>query len=498
MTARKRVPRAPADDTRVHATKTVQRQRAAVRRVGNPPGALLRAADPPVRGGPRERPAEAVSADAEVAPDGHEHDPHTVHPAADHDAVDRDTVDQEPDRHAAGHGATADPDAESTARLAELEADLVRAVAEFGKLIEVHVEPPPERVIEAPEQAHPVPDAAPDLVFEPAPDLAPEPAPDLVSEPAPDLAPEAVPDPPEPPPLDPAPAAATPATRPATAATAAGSRRPLWVAIAAVLALVVAGAVVLATHHSGHRTTATRPTTPVPSTPPKPTAAQLSLEAWAKANLSTDAVIVADPTTAQALGSAGFTRAVADTALAGVNWRGVDYVVTGSPAATVSAVRNTLQDSSAVVAVFGTGTARMSVRQVFSGGTAQLLARERVDRVSRLQAGRELSVNRSLTFAAPVRAVVTKGALDLRAATVLTLLAQQGGVYVRSAPIDPAEAAAGLPVRTITVKAADAQAAADILQNLPVAYHPASVVVVAQGTYQITWAVAIASALPIQ
>ncbi len=62
--------------------------------------------------------------------------------------------------------------------------------------------------------------------------------------------------------------------------------------------------------------------------------------------------------------------------------------------------------------------------------------------------------NAGITIDAAAKPVFDSGNLDLRASALLAILAQGQKVEVVAAPQDPAELAAGRPVRTVVVKVA--------------------------------------------
>jgi hypothetical protein len=90
-----------------------------------------------------------------------------------------------------------------------------------------------------------------------------------------------------------------------------------------------------------------------------------------------------------------------------------------------------------------------------------------------------------------LRRPLGRGELDLRAATVLALLAAKTDVHLAKIVIDRSEAAAGRPARTLTLTLRDADALAATLHTLPAAYAPAGVRT-AGATTRLDWSVGLA------
>ena len=296
---------------------------------------------------------------------------------------------------------------------------------------------------------------------------------------------------------------------------AARNRVPLLFAAAIVVLALIVTAVVIAVSSSdnskavpaptapGQPTRATASQPPSASTTPSsaaptgepviPVARQRqAMQTWVGVNLSRSAVVVADPETATQLRAVGFSKSTADNALDGVDRQGVDYLVSVPSTDTASAIRTQLAGSSIPLAVFSPGAEPVTVAQVFPRGMADA-DRRRADNIrGQAQAGKQLPANPAIRYTANTRAVIASGTVDLRATTVLVVLAQAGTVWIRDITVDPAEARAGQPARTLTITVDNSQQAQTILAGLPVLYRPQTVTPISQATLLTVWTPAIA------
>ena len=80
----------------------------------------------------------------------------------------------------------------------------------------------------------------------------------------------------------------------------------------------------------------------------------------------------------------------------------------------------------------------------------------------------------------------------MRAATVLALLATNADVHVTRLALDQPEAAAGRPVRTVTLSLRNTSALAQTLRMLPLAYAPSHISAPAGGSRELSWSVGLA------
>jgi hypothetical protein len=169
-------------------------------------------------------------------------------------------------------------------------------------------------------------------------------------------------------------------------------------------------------------------------------------------------------------------------------WRSADYILETprlrADASTSSPLRAAL-DSEAPVAKFGRGADQVvAARLLPDGQTAEAAA----DVTDRRTAGSQLLENPRVHISAAARNAFGSGMVDLRAATLLALMAQNGDVTVRAVERVPAEDAAGLPVRQLVLSFADPSAVADVLARLPASYRP-SAVTGSNSSCRLTWPV---------
>jgi hypothetical protein len=145
--------------------------------------------------------------------------------------------------------------------------------------------------------------------------------------------------------------------------------------------------------------------------------------------------------------------------------------------------------SSLPIAVFGSGPDQVVVRQVSTTSAAASAARRAADGQTRRTAERQLLINPAVRASGSARAALAAGALDLRAATVLALMANASHVKLLSVNVNVPERAAGLPARSVDVQAdagADMQAT---VSSLPPLYRPISDTQLPNGTHRMVWAI---------
>jgi hypothetical protein len=97
------------------------------------------------------------------------------------------------------------------------------------------------------------------------------------------------------------------------------------------------------------------------------------------------------------------------------------------------------------------------------------------DTHDRRAAGRALLANPRVTTDPRLFAALRDGQLDIRAATVLALLATNADVHVIRLALDQPEAAAGRPVRRVTLSLRNTSALAQTLRMLPHQYAPSDI-----------------------
>lgn len=252
---------------------------------------------------------------------------------------------------------------------------------------------------------------------------------------------------------------------PAATNHADAQTRVYAVLTAAVALAAIIGLVVVAGQSTTGRSGATSTERPVASTVPGASPIARALAAWATRNLPHSAVIAARGDLAAALRSAGFSHVIAHPG-------GADYLVgvTGG--------------TSVPVAKFGSRGGAVVVRQrVDVRYAARLWA---ADATGRRAAERELLRNFNVRTAPGARSALAAGRVDMRAATVLALLAGRGPVRLLAATPEPAEQAVGQPIRILELRV-DSGAAQDIRAGLSAAYQPATVAHLPGGVQRWTW-----------
>jgi hypothetical protein len=239
----------------------------------------------------------------------------------------------------------------------------------------------------------------------------------------------------------------------------------------------------------------TRGSSPHRSPPPGLVAANAPVrqaEAWIKANLARDAPLSAEASVAAALDKQGFR---AHTFRSGGPW-GADRFLVSSPAIRTDIARglaaSAARISSVPLAVFGALAGRVEVRLIVPGRASSLEARLARDVRDRLGAGHALLANPRVTTDPGPQAVLRDGRLDMRAATVLALIATNTEVHVRDLALDKPEAAAGRPVRTVTLSLRNAAALTQTLRMLPHAYAPRDISAPVGASCELTWSVGLA------
>jgi hypothetical protein len=259
--------------------------------------------------------------------------------------------------------------------------------------------------------------------------------------------------------------------------------RRVIITVCAVGVLAAGGATAyLLTHPSPQRRAAP---------PPAASATVRQAETWIRENLPQTASLRADPAVTADLISAGYPAAGPSVSIdsAGV------FVVT-TPANRDRSQRDlggaAARISSLPVATFGSGPQRVDVSLLVGGSARSLPSRLSREASERRAADRALLTNPRLATPAMLRPWLDDGRLDLRAATVVALLAARTDVHVVRITLDPAEAAAARPARTVALSLADPTALTEVLRTLRSSYAPTRVVTPPDGTRQLTWPVGLA------
>ncbi len=265
------------------------------------------------------------------------------------------------------------------------------------------------------------------------------------------------------------------------AARAAGlpprNRRPYFVALGVIVVVAACVAGAIAFVHRADRPPQ-KPT--VAAAAPTTTAQVDAAVGWAGRELSHEASVLADPESRAALVAVGFGDVVTGPARA-------DYVV-ATPAlrnaARTSATLKKVLTSSVPIALFGTGTQQVVVRQTPVGSRRPLNA---ADAAARRTADRRLLVDRGIDVTGAARTVLAAGGLDIRAAAVLNLMASSAHIDILRINVSGAEHAAGLPARSIDIRTDNEVAVQAILVSLPQPFAPSTNVRQPNASDHIVW-----------
>lgn len=173
----------------------------------------------------------------------------------------------------------------------------------------------------------------------------------------------------------------------------------------------------------------------------------------------------------------------------GIDVRNFDYLLTSPrsdppPDAAVAPV----WQHSIPVAVFE----KVQVRRIERTPADAILRSREADRADRLTAGTALLENPGMVIAPQPEAILAAGGLDLRAAATLTAIAGATAVNLTDIEHISAEAAAGMPARSLAVQVADVGKANVVLSGLTVAFRPDRVVAAGDGVMRLHWPLSVA------
>jgi len=131
-----------------------------------------------------------------------------------------------------------------------------------------------------------------------------------------------------------------------------------------------------------------------------------------------------------------------------------------------------LMQGASPLAAFGTDVQQVTVVQLPSGGKARFRQQLSKDKGSRRQAGQALSQNTRITADAALSRMLSDGMLDLRAASMLAVLAEKSPLRLLPPPVDPAGRRVGAPIRSIRFIGIPVAALAGIADGLAADFHP--------------------------
>jgi hypothetical protein len=200
---------------------------------------------------------------------------------------------------------------------------------------------------------------------------------------------------------------------------------------------------------------------------------------WIRANLPTGSYLLADGFDPPA----GYQPV--SLAIAGQNWNNYSYLVTATTTAPpAGSALATVWKSSTAVAVFDD----VQVRRILPLTPPDQIQRNRdADQADRMRAGAALQNNPQLVSSPAAKAILVAGELDLRAATVLTALVAQVPVMLNEIAVIPAEAAAKMPARSITIYSSDPAHVTRVLSGVSTALAPDQVTVGENGAIELHW-----------
>jgi hypothetical protein len=195
---------------------------------------------------------------------------------------------------------------------------------------------------------------------------------------------------------------------------------------------------------------------------------------WLVSDLSSSAPVLTDEVTARRLLRAGRAAVQSDVAA----WRSADYALE-TPQLRAEARSDSALGAALTTAVpvarFGGRADRLIVARLLPGKEAAAAAALKADARDRRTAESQLLRNGRVHIARDARGAFASGAVDLRAATLVALMARSADVTVLAIRRARAEDAAGLPVRRLSLSAGNRSALADGLAMLPPRYRPFSV-----------------------
>jgi hypothetical protein len=252
-------------------------------------------------------------------------------------------------------------------------------------------------------------------------------------------------------------------------------------AIVTVAALAVSGVFTGTSNPSARARAASTPTPATAgtrSTSSPVAAVRTAAAAWIAGQLSSDAIIACDPAMCAALQARGVTAGrLMPLTPQSPNPHGATVIVTSAPADGKLAAY-----APAVIASFGSGSARIDVRAAEPGGMAAYEAALRADLAARMSAGSQLLRNNRIRFTAQDAAQLRVGEVDTRLLATLAALSSQYSFTVTA--FGDASPGAAVLYREATITGDGKNGAADLAPALALVqaqvrpYLPAQAVIV--------------------
>jgi hypothetical protein len=280
--------------------------------------------------------------------------------------------------------------------------------------------------------------------------------------------------------------------------------RPTRVGFAVVCLLLVAvavEAVILfrSMHHDSLTAVASSPNAAIPTA-----------ESWVKRNLDQHSRLIADEDVKRDLIGQGFpATGISSSGIdfpggSGISNGGADYtyaILTPRlrSMSTLTGSRLAMAIANAIpIARLGEGPQAVTVLQVQSESPQGLSARFAADLRARGLAGGALARNRQVSADPALLRLLRAGALDLRASTVIAMLADAGPVRLQELTIDPAATAVGRPVRQVRLTVGKPSTLSSLLSVLPAVYRPMSTTQNSDHSVYMRWTPAVAPIMPVK
>jgi hypothetical protein len=198
---------------------------------------------------------------------------------------------------------------------------------------------------------------------------------------------------------------------------------------------------------------------------------------WMRSNLPEGTTLLTDAQAAPP----GFTNS--PVGQPDQDWHAFDYLLTKPGDPPLDTKVAAVWRASVPVAVFPT----VQVRRIIQTAPEETLRTREADRADRLVAGTALLSNPHIMASPQAQTTLAAGGLDLRAAATLTAISGALDVAVVDIEQVKAEAAAGMPARSMTIHAVDPGRVNTVLSGLTAAFRADQVIVTPDGTFRLHW-----------
>ena len=266
-----------------------------------------------------------------------------------------------------------------------------------------------------------------------------------------------------------------PGRRPGGAVTvAATSVLSFAAAVAVTAAVITAGR---ATAPVSRGTGAVGGTGPSAGTAAQAAAVPAQAAAWVAREVRPNVAVSCDPAMCRLLQQDGFPAdKLKPLPVTAPDLLGSSVVVATSVIRSQFGTRLAASYAPQVIAGFGSGTARVDVRTVATGGAARFQAQLAAEHAAQATAGQQLLDNKNITPSPAARAALKAGRVDSRLLAILSALSHQLPVQVVSFSGGPgADASVPLGSAEVTAATADGQSAIlSLLRAQQGSYRPAA------------------------